>query len=80
MLYKLASKKGHSSPQFSACLLWPNSWMDQDATWYGGRPRPPPHCVRWGPSSRGLGGKGHSSPTPFSGPLCSDTVAHLSNG
>jgi len=24
--------------------------MDQDATWYGGRPRPWPHCVRWGPS------------------------------
>jgi len=31
-------------------LLWPNSWMDQDATWYGGRPRSRP-CVRWGPSS-----------------------------
>jgi len=28
MLYRLASKKGHSSRQFSACLLWPNSWMD----------------------------------------------------
>ena len=25
--------------------------MDQDATWYGGRPRPRRHCVRWGPSS-----------------------------
>ena len=25
--------------------------MDQDATWYGGRPWPWPHCVRWGPSS-----------------------------
>ena len=22
---------------------------DQDATWYGARPRPRPHCVRWGP-------------------------------
>jgi len=31
--------------------LWPNSWMDQDATWYGGRPRPRLHCVRWRPSS-----------------------------
>ena len=28
------------------CLLWPNGWMDQDAIWYGGRPRPKPHCVR----------------------------------
>jgi len=25
--------------------------MDQDATWYEGRPRPRPHCVTWGPSS-----------------------------
>jgi len=25
--------------------------MNQDATWYGGRPRPRRHCVRWGPSS-----------------------------
>ena len=25
--------------------------MDQDATWYGGRLRPRPHCVRWGPQS-----------------------------
>jgi len=24
--------------------------MDQDATWYGGRPRSKPHCVRWRPS------------------------------
>ena len=32
------------------CLLWPNGWMDQDATWYEGRPRSRPHCVRKGPS------------------------------
>jgi len=25
--------------------------MDQDATWYEGRPRPRPHYVTWGPSS-----------------------------
>ena len=25
--------------------------MDQDETWPAGRPRPWPHCVRWGPSS-----------------------------
>jgi len=31
--------------------------MDQDVTWYGGRPRPTRHCVRWGPSSTQ---KGHS--------------------
>ena len=29
-------------------VLWPNGWMDQDATWYGGRNRPRRRCVRWG--------------------------------
>jgi len=24
--------------------------MDQDETWHWGRPRPGPHCVRWGPT------------------------------
>ena len=28
-------------------VFWPNGWMDQDATWYGGRSRPRPHCGRW---------------------------------
>ena len=23
-------------------VFWPNGWMDQDATWYGGRPQPTP--------------------------------------
>jgi len=32
-------------------VLRPNGWMDQDETWHAGRPRPWPHCVRWGPSS-----------------------------
>ena len=27
-------RKGHS-PHFRPCPLWPNGWMDQDATWYG---------------------------------------------
>jgi len=25
-------KKGHSLPLYGPCLLWPNSWMDQDGT------------------------------------------------
>jgi len=25
--------------------LWPNGWMDQDATWYGGTPLSPGHIV-----------------------------------
>jgi len=32
-------------------ILWQNSWMDQDATWYRGRPRSRRQCVRCGPSS-----------------------------
>ena len=32
-------------------VLWPNGWTHQDETWQAGRPRPWPHCVRWGPSS-----------------------------
>jgi len=32
-------------------VLWPNCWTDQDETWHADRPRPWPHCVRWGPSS-----------------------------
>ena len=43
--------KGAQPPIFGPCPLWPNGWMDQDATWYGGRPRPRRHCVRWRLSS-----------------------------
>jgi len=33
-------KRAHPPhPIFSPCLLWPNGWMDQDATWYGSTPR-----------------------------------------
>jgi len=43
---------GTAAPhQFSANILWPNGSMDQDATWYGSRPRPWPYCIRWEPSS-----------------------------
>jgi len=27
--------------------------MGQDPTWYGGRPLPSGHCVRWGPPKKG---------------------------
>jgi len=73
--------KGHSSPPpplFGPCLLWPNGWMDQDTTWYGGRPRPRQHCVRWGPCSPRESGKGHSSPQNFLSTLLWH-AAHLSN-
>ena len=45
------SKNGaQATPIFGPYLLSSNGWMEQDATCYGGRPRPRPHCARWGPS------------------------------
>jgi len=50
------------SPQFGPYLLRPNGYMDQDTTWYGGRPRPIRHCVRRGPSPLFKNGGGALSP------------------
>jgi len=61
---------------FGPCLLWPNSCMDQDATWYRGRPWPRRHCVRWGPSSA-LPEKG-SAPPQFSAHVyCGQTAGWI---
>ena len=55
---QLASpKRGAEPPIFGPCLLWPNIWIDQDATWYGDKPWPKRRCVRWCRSSPW---KGHS--------------------
>jgi len=43
-------KKRAQTPIFGPCLLWPNGWTDQDATWYRSKPRPRRHFVRWGPN------------------------------
>ena len=84
-----APPKWHSpSPpnyrSMSVVLLWSNGWMDQHATWYGGRARPRPHCDRWGISPPP--GKGHSG-TLFSANVyivakrspISTTAEHLLN-
>jgi len=63
------------SPSFGPCLLWPNGWMDEDATWYGSRPRPRPHCIRRGPSSAR---KGHISSPSFRPMSIVAIVAHVS--
>jgi len=57
---------------FDPCLWYPNGCMDQDATWYGGRPRPRPHCARWGPRSPSSE-SGHRP--QFSAPVCCDQTA-----
>ena len=46
-----SSKRGAEPPIFGPYLLWPNGWMDQDATWHGCRSRLRLHCATWGPSS-----------------------------
>jgi len=49
-------KKGAELPIFGLCILWPDGCMQQDTTWYGGRPQPRRLCVRWGPSSHSYNG------------------------
>jgi len=44
-------KRGTAPPLiFGPCISWPNDWMHQDTTWYGGRLRPRLHCARWEPN------------------------------
>ena len=69
--------KGTQPPVFGPCLLWPNSWMDKDATWYPSRPQPRPHCVRRGPSS--LRERGTAALPSFRPMSIVAMVAHLSN-
>ena len=52
-------------PIFGPYLLWPNGWMDEDATWYGSRPRPMPHYVRREPIPPANGAQ---QPPPLFGP------------
>ena len=68
--------KGGGVPQIlGPCLLWPNGWMDEDATWHKGRPQPRRLCVRWGPSP--LTQKGRS-PIQFSAHVyCGQTAAWI---
>jgi len=58
----LPHPKRGTAQVFGPYLLWPNGWMDEDASSYGSRPRPRQHCVRRGPAPQR---KGHSSPRLF---------------
>ena len=40
-----ASKKWGTAPPILSRILWPNGCMDQDATWYGSKPRPSPGYI-----------------------------------
>jgi len=74
-----APPNGTQVPNFRPMyiIMWPNGWIDQDATWYGGRPRPRPHCVRCGPSFSPKSGGTARNFRPMS-VRCGQTVAHLS--
>ena len=59
---------GGAAQIFGPCLLWPNAWMDQDATWYGGRPRSRAYatlCSMW---TQLPPEKGHTHSHPIFGP------------
>jgi len=59
----------------SACnvgILWPNGRTDQDETCHAGRPRPWPHCVRWGSNSSFSKG---AQPYQFLAQVCSGQTA-----
>jgi len=66
---QLLPRKRHSPhPIFGLCLLWPNGWINQDATWYGGKPRPRRRCVRWRDWSPSSPLKGAQPQSPVFGP------------
>ena len=66
----------YNLPNFGPCLLWPNGWMDEDAAWYGSRPRGPGDIVLDGIPAPA---KGAQQPPPSFRPMSIvATVAHLS--
>ena len=60
-------KKKGAAPIFGPCLLWPNGWMDQHATCYGGRPRRPGDIVLDGDPTIGNPNPGDYFQTRVSG-------------
>jgi len=73
-----------ATPRIKGTLTPPNFWPmsivakwldDEDAAWYGSRPRSRSHCTRRGPSSR----EGGTAAPPYFRPMSiMATVAHLS--
>ena len=70
-------KRAHPPhPIFGPCLLWPNGWMDEDATWYGSTPQLRPRYVLDGVPA--LSERGTAVPSSFRPMSIVATVAHLS--
>ena len=62
----LPKKGAEPPPIFGPFLLWPNGWMHEDATWYGGRHRPGDIVLDGDPAA--LPKKG-AEPPPIFGPF-----------
>jgi len=62
-------------PNFLPMFVVAKWWMDQDGTWYRGRPRTSRHCVGWGPGSPAT--KGAQQPSFSAHVYCSQKIAHL---
>jgi len=74
-----APPKGRSPPPtiFGPYLLRPNGSINQDATWYGGRPPPRRLCVRLGPTPPSQK-KGAEPPPQFSAHVyCGQTAGWI---
>jgi len=72
---QLPKKRGTAGHHLWLMSIVAKQLDDQDATWYGGMPRPRPYCVRWAPSSP----EGAQQPPLFGPVYCGPMVAHLSN-
>jgi len=67
---------GAQPPIFGPCLLWPNGWMDQDATWYMMVGLGSGHIVLHGDAAPTP--KKEQSPQFSTHVYCGQTVAHRS--
>jgi len=56
-----------NSPVCIVGVLWPKGWIDQDATWYGGR-LGPDDTVRWRWQETGRGASNFLKPVGAPGP------------
>ena len=72
-------KKGAEPQIFGPFLLWPNGWMHQDPTWYGGSPQARRLCVSWEPSSQSSkrGGAPNFPPTSIVAKQLHGSRCHL---
>ena len=72
-------KRGTATQLFGPCLLWPNGWMDQDATPLGTEvDLVPGHIVLDGDSAPPTPERGTATPFFLAYVYCGQTVPHLS--